>query len=82
MLICPLTVISGRKKDKLIPEELYDKWERDRVKKAKCKRLRELKRIVAVVDPFMTRKGGKGVLSHHQFSKHVKLATLVSLECI
>jgi hypothetical protein len=54
-----LSVFSGRKKDKFIPEGLRDQWERDRAKKAERKHLRELERIAAAVDPFRTRKGGK-----------------------
>ena len=74
-----LSVFSGRKKDKFIPEELRDQWERDRAKKAERKRLRELERIAAAVDPCRTRKGGKK-------ARKAKLAaasaTFVSLETI
>lgn len=74
-----LSIFSGRKKNNFIPEELRDQWERDRAKKAERKRLRELERIAAAVDPFRTRKGGKK-------ARKAKLAaasaTSVSLETI
>jgi R3H domain len=50
---------SGRNKGEHIPEELRGQWERDRAKKAERKRLRELERVAAAVDPFTGHKGGK-----------------------
>jgi hypothetical protein len=44
---------------KFISEELREQWERDRAKKAERKRLRELERSAAALDPFGTRKGSK-----------------------
>jgi len=74
-----LSVFSGRNKDKFIPEELRNQWERDRAKKAERKHLRELERIAAAADPFRNRKGGKK-------ARKAKLAaasaTSVSLEAI
>jgi R3H domain len=49
----------GRKKDKYIPEEFREQWERDRAKKAERKRLRELERSAAALDLFRTGKGSK-----------------------
>src|SRR5579863_7648865 len=57
---CTLFVFLGCQKNKHIPEELRDQWERDRAKKAERKRLRELERIAAAADPFMVRKGKGG----------------------
>ncbi|KAH9032423.1 hypothetical protein EDB85DRAFT_2145544 [Lactarius pseudohatsudake] len=45
-----------RKRDKHVPAELHDQWERDRNKKAERKRLRELERIAAAADPFTLTK--------------------------
>lgn len=50
----------GRKKNKCIPEELREQWERDRAKKAERKCLRELERYAATLDQVRTRKGSKG----------------------
>ncbi|KAH9957298.1 hypothetical protein BC827DRAFT_1226041 [Russula dissimulans] len=57
--VCSRVLCAGRNKNTSIPEELYDQWERDRAKKAERKRLRDLERMAAALDPFMTRKGGK-----------------------
>lgn len=48
---------SSRRKD--IPAELQDQWEKDRLKKAKKKREREIARLEAALDPLVTKKGGK-----------------------
>jgi hypothetical protein len=74
-----LFIFSGRKKDKFVPAELRDQWERDRAKKAERKRLRELERIAAMVDPFTTQKGNKKA---RKAKRAAALATSVSLETI
>lgn len=49
-----------RKKDKYVPAELRDQWERDRAKKAERKRLRELERIASAgADTTTTKKKKK-----------------------
>ncbi|KAH9007974.1 hypothetical protein EDB84DRAFT_1281330 [Lactarius hengduanensis] len=45
-----------RKRDKHVPAELHDQWEGDRKKKAERKRLRELERLAATLDPFTPTK--------------------------
>ena len=42
-----------------LPAELQEQWEKDRLKKAKRKRERELARLEAALDPLATNKGGK-----------------------
>ena len=79
LILMYMSVFSGRKKDKFIPEELRDLWERDRAKKAERKRLRELERIAAAVDPFRTRKGSKKA---RKAKMAAASATSVSLETI
>jgi R3H domain len=76
-----LFVFLGRKKKKKIPEELHDQWERDRVKKAERKHLRELERIAATVDPFTTRKG-KGGKKARKAKLAATVARSMSLETI
>jgi len=78
-MLIHLFIFSGRKKDKFIPAELRDQWERDRAKKAERKRLRELERNAAMVDPFTTRKGNKKA---RKAKRAPALATSVSLETI
>ena len=48
-----------KKKDKNIPKELHEQWDRDREKKAERKRLRALEKSAAALDPFLPKKGGK-----------------------
>ena len=79
LMLMYLSALSGRKKDKFIPEELRDQWEHDRAKKAERKRLRELERIATAVDPFKTRKGGKKARKAKMVAAS---ATPVSLETI
>ena len=42
-----------------LPTELQEQWEKDRLKKAKYKREREIARLSAALDPLITKKGGK-----------------------
>ena len=42
-----------------LPAELREQWEKDRVKKAKQKNEREIARLEAVLNPLVTKKGGK-----------------------
>ena len=74
-------VFSGRQKNKHIPEELRDQWERDRAKKAERKHLRELERIAAAVGPFMVRKG-KGGKKARKAKLAATLSRPMSLETI
>ncbi|EMD33822.1 hypothetical protein CERSUDRAFT_160116 [Gelatoporia subvermispora B] len=48
-----------RMKDKDIPPELREQWERDRQKKAENKRLRAQARLELAADPLAEHKGGK-----------------------
>ena len=48
-----------KNKDKDLPKELQEQWERDRAKKAERKHLRALEKLAAALDPFVTKKGGK-----------------------
>ncbi|TFY57471.1 hypothetical protein EVJ58_g6998 [Rhodofomes roseus] len=48
-----------RRKDKHIPPELNDQWEKDRQKKAENKRKRREAMIAAAADPLAQHKGGK-----------------------
>ncbi|OBZ70758.1 hypothetical protein A0H81_09280 [Grifola frondosa] len=48
-----------RRKDKNIPPELQEQWEKDRQKKAENKRARALARLVLAANPFAQHKGGK-----------------------
>ncbi|KAI0257906.1 hypothetical protein BC834DRAFT_871659 [Gloeopeniophorella convolvens] len=48
-----------RGKDKDIPQELQEVWNRDRMKKAERKRLRRLEQFAAAADPFSPKKHGK-----------------------
>ncbi|THH16891.1 hypothetical protein EW146_g3823 [Bondarzewia mesenterica] len=52
-------VPARRKKDKYIPADLRDRWDRDRAKKAERKRLRDRARLEAAADPLAPKKGGK-----------------------
>lgn len=74
--ICP-----GRKKkkDKTIPKELHEQWDRDRAKKAERKRLRALEKSAAALDPFQTKKGGKKA---RKARLAAALASPVSLEAV
>jgi len=74
--ICP-----GRKKkkDKTIPKELHEQWDRDRAKKAERKRLRALEKSAAALDPFQTKKGGKKA---RKARLAAALASPVSLETV
>lgn len=71
----------GRKKNRFIPEELREQWERDRVKKAERKRLRELERSAAAPDRFGTGKGSKGKKAR-KARLAVSLASPMSLETV
>ncbi|CAK5272533.1 unnamed protein product [Mycena citricolor] len=44
-----------------ISDELQGQWDRDRDKKAECKRHRELARLAAVADPLSTKREGRKV---------------------
>jgi len=61
LMLIRVSICSGRNKNKnkFISEELNEQWERDRKKKAERKRLRELEKAAAALDPFTTKKGGK-----------------------
>ena len=48
-----------RKKDRVIPSRLRDRWERDRAKKAELKRIRALSRMQAAADLSPMRKSSK-----------------------
>jgi hypothetical protein len=71
----------GPKKNKFIPEELREQWERDRAKKAERRRLRELERSAAALDPFTTKKGGKKKKAG-KARQTAALASSISLETI
>ncbi|KAL4246617.1 Splicing-associated domain-containing protein [Abortiporus biennis] len=51
-----------RKKDKHIPSELQDQWDKDRAKKAENKEKRRLARLEVAADPLTPKKGGKKAL--------------------
>ncbi|KAF8634262.1 hypothetical protein AX17_004219 [Amanita inopinata Kibby_2008] len=53
--------VAKRKKDKLqaAPLSLQQQWEKDRVKKAERKALRDIARLEAAMDPLAQKKGGK-----------------------
>lgn len=55
------TQISERKKDKIkgLPADIQAAWEKDRAKKAEKKRAREEARLLAALNPFTPKKGGK-----------------------
>ena len=55
-------------KDKHIPLELQNQWERDRQKKASKKRQRELDRLAAELDPYPASRKGKGKSKAQQAS--------------
>jgi hypothetical protein len=76
-----LFVFLGRKKKRNIPKELHDQWDRDRIKKAERKRLRELERVAATVDPFTTWKGKDGKKAR-KTKLAATLARSLSLETI
>jgi hypothetical protein len=59
LMLMYMSIWLGRKRDKYIPEELHEQWERDRAKKAERRHMRELERSAAALDPFNTKKGGK-----------------------
>lgn len=52
-------ILTERKKDKDIPPELREQWEKDRQKKAENKKKRALARLEAAADPMAEHKGGK-----------------------
>ena len=54
-----LSNVGGHAERKDIPEELQEQWEKDRLKKAKKKKEREIARLEAALDPLVTKKGGK-----------------------
>ena len=56
-IVSPRTDDSIERKD--LPAELQEQWEKDRLKKAKQKRERDLARLEAATDPLITKKGGK-----------------------
>ncbi|KAI0268910.1 hypothetical protein BGY98DRAFT_1018014 [Russula aff. rugulosa BPL654] len=70
-----------RKKNKYIPEELREQWERDRAKKAERKRVRELERSAAALDVFETRKGRKKKKAR-KARQAAALASPMSLETV
>ena len=55
LITCPVE----RGKDKDIPPELYEQWEKDRQKKAENKRKRNEERLRIAADPLAQHKGGK-----------------------
>ncbi|KAG6332751.1 hypothetical protein ID866_6341 [Astraeus odoratus] len=61
--LCATSIHAGRKKGKnrvdYLPEDLQAQWERDRIKKAENKRLRKELLMLASLDPFSQKKGGK-----------------------
>jgi len=59
IFFCLLTYISERGKDKHVPVELREQWERDRTKKAERKAARAQVRIEDAADPLTPKKGGK-----------------------
>lgn len=62
--------ITERRKDKDIPPELRDQWERDRAKKAANKEKRAQARLEAAASPFAQHKGGaKGMKDMLKASK-------------
>ncbi|KAH8993509.1 hypothetical protein EDB92DRAFT_1854568 [Lactarius akahatsu] len=71
-----------RKRDKHVPAELHDQWERDRRKKAERKRLRELERIAAAADPFtLTKKKRLGKKERKKAARKAA-ASPISLETV
>jgi hypothetical protein len=59
-VLIPCVRYIGRKKNKYIPEELREQWERDRAKKAERKHLRELARSAGTLYSSATGKGNQG----------------------
>lgn len=55
-------------KNKHVPAELHNQWEKDRQKKAEKKVQRQLDRLVAEIDPFPASRKGKGKSKAHQAS--------------
>ncbi|EGO00366.1 hypothetical protein SERLA73DRAFT_180944 [Serpula lacrymans var. lacrymans S7.3] len=49
----------NKQKKKSIPIELQSQWEKDRLKKAEYKRMRNEARLLAAMDPLTPKKGGK-----------------------
>lgn len=49
----------GKGKAEYLPDDLLSQWERDRAKKAENKRLRKEARMLAALDPFSPKSGGK-----------------------
>ncbi|KAH9069785.1 hypothetical protein EDB83DRAFT_2551021 [Lactarius deliciosus] len=70
-----------RKRDKHVPAELHDQWERDRKKKAERKRLRELERIAAAADPFTPTKKRLGKKERKKAARRAA-ASPISLETV
>ena len=56
-MVSPPTDDSVERKD--LPTGLQEQWEKDRLNKAKQKSERELARLEAILDPLVTKKGGK-----------------------
>ena len=57
LMVLPPTDGFVERKD--LPAGLQEQWEKDRLKKAKQRRERELARLEAALDPLVTKKGGK-----------------------
>ncbi|KAH9055548.1 hypothetical protein EDB87DRAFT_1579780 [Lactarius vividus] len=71
-----------RKRDKHVPAELHDQWERDRKKKAERKRLRELERIAAALDPFTPTKKKRLGKKERKKAARRAAASPISLETV
>ncbi|KAH8996442.1 hypothetical protein EDB86DRAFT_2829114 [Lactarius hatsudake] len=71
-----------RKRDKHVPAELHDQWERDRKKKAERKRLRELERIAAAADPFTPTKKKRLGKKERKKAARRAAASPISLETV
>lgn len=77
----PCSSRTERKRDKDVPAELRDQWERDRAKKAERKRIRELERLAAA-DPFTPTKKKKGGKKARKAQRAAAAAAPISLETV
>ncbi|KAH9932509.1 uncharacterized protein B0H18DRAFT_985975 [Fomitopsis serialis] len=79
---------AARRKDKHVPPELKDQWEKDRQKKAENKRKRKEDMIAVAADPLAVHKGGKkgrkAMLAAARLEQHMevenRIVDFVSLE--
>ncbi|KAH9055543.1 hypothetical protein EDB87DRAFT_1762222 [Lactarius vividus] len=71
-----------RKRDKHVPVELHDQWECDRKKKTERKRLRELERTAAALDPFAFMKKKRRGKKERKIAARKAAAASISLETV